>query len=87
MRSTYSWQQWVCGGGGLRCGEKGGWKRTACCDFASRNCVMNILNRMTFQMCGNGTRLSYFLENGISVLWQVIIGVNSPIFVHNITSI
>jgi len=31
---------------------------------------------MTFQMCENGTRLSYFLK---SVLWHVIIGVNSPI--------
>ena len=28
---------------------------------------MNILNRMAFQMCENGTRISYFLKNGISV--------------------
>jgi hypothetical protein len=45
---------------------------------------MNILSRMTFHMCGNGARLSYFLK---SVLWYVIIGVDSRIPVHNITSI
>ena len=45
---------------------------------------MNILNRMTFHMCENGTRLSYFLK---IVLWHVMIGVNAPIPVRDITSI
>ena len=48
---------------------------------------MNILNRTTFRTCENGTSTSYFLKNGISVLWHVIIGVNSPISVSKIISI
>jgi len=48
---------------------------------------MNILNGKAFQMCKNGTRISYFLKNGISVRWHIIIGVNSPISVSKIISI
>jgi hypothetical protein len=48
---------------------------------------MNVSNKTTFQMCENGTCLSYFLNNGISVRWHIIIGVNSPIPLRSITSI